>query len=265
MSSTGAALLLIGCFIVLATIEIAARRGAVTSPRDTAGRAVTNFGLGIIAMIGNGLPLLSRLGASVVAGDHGIGFAHRLSLGWPATFTITLLLQSLVAYWLHRLMHAAPWLWRIHRVHHADEHLDISTGLRNHPLELLIVAPASAAVILLIGAPVSVVIAVDTILFAAALWQHADFVLPSWLERRLRPIFVTPAMHRAHHLPDRRRHDANYGDFILVWDRLFGTLHAAPRRDEPVGLDHQRARPDHLIDQLCAPFERASRQPAAKS
>ena len=148
-------------------------------------------------------------------------------------------------------MHIVPWLWRIHRVHHADNAVDVSTSLRNHPLELVLIFPVSIAVILVVGASPTVVLAGQTIMVAASIWQHADIAAPR-AERVLASMLITPAIHRIHHSPERARHDSNFGDLITLWDRLFGTFKKSEGRGR-VGLDGQVARPDRLLEQIWSP------------
>lgn len=256
MSLSSVALLLLAtCFLCLAVLEALASRGTARNDSDTSGRAITNFGLALAVMLSTAFPSLTRMGASSVAADHDLGWAHIWSAGWLPTFVLTLILQSMAAYWVHRMFHAVPLFWRVHRVHHTDKHLDISTGLRNHPLELAVTIPVSIAVVMMIGAPISVVVAVDTLLFAGALWQHADLSLPPVLERGLGAVFVTPDLHRSHHVPERSVHDGNYGDIFILWDRLFGTARPKSPLGTRFGLDHQRARHDDLIGQLLAPLD----------
>ncbi|MEP6982573.1 MAG: sterol desaturase family protein [Sphingomicrobium sp.] len=105
--------------------------------------------------------------------------------------------------------------------------------------------------ILAIGAPPTGVIAAQTIMVAASIWQHADIELPR-LERILAPVLITPSIHRLHHSPERRVHDSNYGDLITLWDRLFGTFRPSKDRGR-VGLDGQVARSDGLLEQIWSP------------
>jgi sterol desaturase/sphingolipid hydroxylase (fatty acid hydroxylase superfamily) len=196
------------------------------------------------------------LGSSLLAQHLDIGLADHLRSSWTALFVLTVAAQTLVAYWTHRAMHAAPLFWRVHRVHHADTFVDVSTSLRHHPVELLVTAPATATVILLTGAPVSVVLASETFLVAATLWGHADIRLPHRLDRALGLVLVTPRLHRVHHSPERRFHDSNYGDTFTLWDRLFGTFSDEPQRMR-VGLDGQGDRADNLLDQVLSPLHAA--------
>jgi len=239
---------LAACFALLAVLEL--RHGA-SGPTSDGPRIATNFGIGILSM---GLTLVLPIGtvaAAVFAGSRGLGLGRLVPMPWPAMLVLLLLARSLANYGLHRLSHAWPPLWRLHRVHHADRAVDLSTALRNHPLELVPTLALAAVVIVLLAPPVPVVIAADAILFAATLWQHADIAAPAWLDC----IVATPALHRLHHSTRRAAHDRNYGDFLILWDRLFGS-YAAPADPGEFGLDQHRAEADHLLPQLASPFRR---------
>jgi sterol desaturase/sphingolipid hydroxylase (fatty acid hydroxylase superfamily) len=206
----------------------------------------------LVVLVGTVFPMAS-VAASELSERSGVGLTHHVALPWIAVLGVAIGAQTFAAYWVHRWMHGAPLLWRIHRVHHADSAVDVSTSLRNHPLELLVTLPVSALVTFVIGAPVSVVVAVQTIIVAAALWQHADIALPRRLDRALSRVIFTPRLHRLHHNPERAIHDSNFGELIILWDRLFGTLNLSETRGE-VGLEGQATRPDRLIDQICSPL-----------
>ncbi|MCA1654010.1 MAG: sterol desaturase family protein [Sphingomicrobium sp.] len=249
-----AALFLLIWFAAFAVAEACLARGAAIARGGGDGRLATNFGLTALILFGSAIMPLVGLGVLARGPQGGGGLMAVLGLGTVAIFLLTLLARTFVAYWVHRLVHAIPLLWRIHRVHHADDHVDISTSLRNHPLELLFAAPSATLVLLALGTPIALVVAVDTILFAAAIWQHADIPLPGRLERGLGAIFVTPGIHRLHHAPDRVLHDSNFGDILTVWDRLFGTFNPVSACAERVGLDGEAVRSDSFWGQLCAPF-----------
>jgi sterol desaturase/sphingolipid hydroxylase (fatty acid hydroxylase superfamily) len=193
------------------------------------------------------------IGAALAGNQLGLGLSHLISMPWLVVLAAALLAQTFVSYWIHRWMHRTTFLWRFHRVHHADSSVDVSTSLRNHPLELVVQVPASAMVIVLLGAPATAVIAMQVVLLFNKVWEHADVSLPEKIERRLSRVIFTPALHRLHHSPERSLHDTNYGELFILWDYLFGTLNRMPGR-RPVGLEAQVARPDRLIDQLCSPL-----------
>jgi sterol desaturase/sphingolipid hydroxylase (fatty acid hydroxylase superfamily) len=241
-------------FVALAVVETLQRDadpGGVNNDR-----LITNFGFSAAVLAIGGLIPLARISSSLAGEGWGVGLANLIAVPWIAIFAALLLLDSLAAYWAHRAMHAIPLLWRIHRVHHADSELDVSSSLRNHPLELIVTAPVSALVVLVVGAPLSVVVASQTLTFAAALWQHADIRLPKRAERMLAGVIITPRLHRLHHNPERVVHDTNFGESLVLWDWLFGTLNVSEGR-RPVGLEGQRARADRLLDQIWSPLQPA--------
>ena len=247
-------LALVGWFILLAVAE------AVAAPGDTRrregshdARLVTNFGLTAFNVAASALLPIAQITSSVVGDRLGLGVANIVPLPWIVTFALLFLLDSFAGYWVHRLMHAAPLLWRVHRVHHADRAVDVSTSLRNHPLEFLVTVPVSSVVVLLIGAPLSAVIAVQSIVVAATIWQHADIALPRRGDRVLARAIFTPRLHRLHHNPERAIHDTNFGESIILWDWLFGTLNRSDGR-RAVGLGDMEPRPDHLLEQLWSPL-----------
>ncbi|MEO7688225.1 MAG: sterol desaturase family protein [Sphingomonas sp.] len=245
------AVLLVTCFALLALVE-AIVPGPARSGGDS--RLFVNFSLGTINIaLSSALPV-STLAAAALAGASGIGFGHAVALPWIALFLLTLLARSFVTYWVHRLSHVVPLLWRLHRVHHGDRAVDVSTTLRNHPIELALTIPAAAATVLLLGPPISVVLAADTLLFALALWQHADIRTPA--EPLFGRLLVTPGLHRAHHSPDRADHDRNFGDAMILWDHLFGTYAVPVDRDSPVGLEEAMPGPERLIGLVTGRFRR---------
>lgn len=228
--------------------------------REGKGRLTTNFGLGILnALIFAALPL-STLLAAETARLHQLGLTHWLALPVWAAVALTLLIRSLANYGLHRAAHAVPLLWRMHRVHHCDTAVDLSTGLRHHPGEVLYVAILLAAIAILFGFSVPALAAYELAAAGFALWTHANLRLPYWAERGLGILFVTPALHHVHHSAAQAETDSNYGELLILWDRLFGTC----RRLDPgelrtvrfgLGDGHDEAAP-RLLAQLAAPLRR---------
>jgi sterol desaturase/sphingolipid hydroxylase (fatty acid hydroxylase superfamily) len=186
-------------------------------------RIPVNVAFGLInAGLAALLPLSTVLPAQWAAQQH-VGLLNLV--GAPLLFAAvaTVAIRSLATYGVHRLSHAVPLLWRIHRVHHIDTALDLSTGLRNHPLELGIVAPCLVAVTIGFGLEPRTLMVYEAIALPFALWTHANVRLRAGLDYRLRFLFVTPAMHHVHHSARRAETDSNYGDVFSLWDRLFGT------------------------------------------
>ena len=172
-------------------------------------------------------PLVAT-GAAVVAARHGVGLFHQLDWSAPVVFTASLLALDFAIWLQHVISHKVPLLWRLHRMHHADIDIDVTTGIRFHPVEIALSMLYKVAWVLALGAPVAAVVAFEVILNACALFNHANLALPAWLDRVLRAVIVTPDMHRVHHSIDPGEHDSNFGFNLSVWDRLFRTYLAAP-------------------------------------
>lgn len=246
-------LLFLVLFVTLALLErfFAARRAG----QESDARLLTNFGLGLGNAALAALVPLGALAAAGLAEAKGIGLFRLVALpGWAMLFALVVA-RSLASYLQHRASHIVPWLWRIHRVHHSDRQVDLSTGLRNHPAELLLSLLVAAAVTLALGPPLWVAVAAELILFAPALWTHVDLRLPEQADRLLRLVVVTPAMHLVHHSADRRQCDSNYGDLLSLWDRLFGSYSPPHVGVARIGLGAEEDRgADNLWRQLLRPL-----------
>jgi sterol desaturase/sphingolipid hydroxylase (fatty acid hydroxylase superfamily) len=145
-----------------------------------------------------------------------------------ATFLVALVLLDLAVYFQHVVFHAVPALWRLHRVHHADADYDVTTGLRFHPVEILLSLGIKCAVIAALGAPVLAVLVFEVLLNAASMFNHANARLPLVVDRWLRWFVVTPDMHRVHHSVVSDEMNSNFGFNLPWWDRLFGTYRGQP-------------------------------------
>ncbi|MEG3144156.1 sterol desaturase family protein [Sphingomonas sp. RT2P30] len=234
MSSVGFLAVLIALFALLALAEArwAARLGQDISDR----RLAFNFSIGLVNLtLGSILPI-SAVATAVVAERHGWGLLGLRAVPLPLAVLAMYLAHSLANYGLHRASHRFALLWRFHRLHHGDRALDLSTALRNHPVELVLGLFVASGTVLLLGvSPIAVAIA-DTILFAQNMCTHVNVRLPAELSRRLEWVFVTPGAHCVHHSDERALTDSNYGESVSWWDRLFGTW----RGTQPVariGLD----------------------------
>jgi sterol desaturase/sphingolipid hydroxylase (fatty acid hydroxylase superfamily) len=177
--------------------------------------------------------------------------------GW-LSLAVSLLALDLLIYGQHVAFHKIRPLWRIHRMHHADLDIDASTGVRFHPLEIVLSALLKLAAVLLLGPPASAVIAFEIILNGLAMFNHANVRLPIPLDAALRRVIVTPDMHRVHHSTDMREANTNFGFNLSVWDRLFATYKAQPDLGHlgmRIGLNIFRAREySRLFRMLAIPF-----------
>lgn len=204
------------------------------------------------------LPLLA-IGAALDAGSQGWGLFNRLD--WPAWVEIVLAVLVLdLAIWAqHLVTHKVPLFWRFHRVHHADRDMDVTTGFRFHPVEILASMGLKIGLVYLLGPSALAVLVFEILLSGTALFNHSNLAMPGWLDRVLRQVLVTPDMHRVHHSVHRAEHDSNYGFCLSLWDRIFRTYVPEPKAGHDamtVGLEWQDERPARLGWSLGLPFRR---------
>ncbi|MEM7472116.1 MAG: sterol desaturase family protein [Pseudomonadota bacterium] len=249
----------IGLFAVLATIEVFAPRRVLSQSKPR--RWTTNWGFTIantvmLNALALAMPLLA-VGAAIDAGASGWGLFHSLAL--PAWLEIALAILILdFAIWLqHLITHKIPFLWRLHRVHHADVDIDVTTAIRFHPVEIALSMGLKIGLVYLLGPAVIAVILFEIILNGTAMFNHSNIKLPIWVDRILRRIIVTPDMHRVHHSVDRAEHDSNYGFALSIWDQLFRTYIPQPEGGHngmKIGLEWQDERPTKLGWSMALPF-----------
>ena len=212
---------------------------------------------------------LAAVGIALEAAERGWGVFNVIAL--PAWLAVVLAVFALdfVIYLQHRLFHAMPWLWRLHRMHHADLEFDVTTGLRFHPLEILLSMGIKLVVVVALGAPALAVLIFEVVLNATAMFNHSNVRLPTRLDRLLRLVLVTPDMHRVHHSIVRRETDSNFGFNIPWWDRLLGTYRdqpAAGHLDMTIGLEDFRTAGDLRLDRmLLQPFRGTARGLASQA
>jgi sterol desaturase/sphingolipid hydroxylase (fatty acid hydroxylase superfamily) len=202
------------------------------------------------------LPVLA-VGAAVWAQGAGVGLLNMVALpGWLA-IVLALVILDLVIWAQHVAFHKLPVLWRLHRMHHADPHLDATSGLRFHPVEVLLSMVLKIGVVIAIGAPPVAVLLFEVILNGASIFNHANIRLPRGVERPLRWLLVTPEMHRIHHSDKRVEADSNYGFSVPWWDRLFGTYRAEPGPGHRFGIGAHGSTRDQWLDRLLVqPFRK---------
>lgn len=159
------------------------------------------------------------LAAAIQASRHGV--LNRIS--FPISFAIGFAALDLTNYVSHRIFHSVGLLWRIHKVHHTETDLDLTTGFRFHPLEGILSQACQLVVIALMGVPPSAVIFVSLAVVVQDFFTHANLRFPETADRFLRWLIVTPAMHRVHHSDQMKEQNGNFATIFSVWDRLFGT------------------------------------------
>ncbi len=211
---------------------------------------------------------LVAVGAALVASERGWGFFNVVDIPLWLSMAGSVLILDLIIYFQHRLFHRVPWLWRLHRMHHADLEFDVTTGLRFHPLEILISMGIKLLAVTLLGAPAVSVIIFEVILNATSMFNHGNVHLSERLDRRLRLLLVTPDMHRVHHSIVRRETDSNFGFSVPWWDRLFGTYIDQPTGGHDtmvIGIEQFRRPSDlQLGRMLLQPFKNSVRHKGQK-
>jgi sterol desaturase/sphingolipid hydroxylase (fatty acid hydroxylase superfamily) len=198
----------------------------------------------------------AAVGVALMASDRGFGLLHLLGwTGWLAGLSGFVILD-LVIYGQHVVFHKVPWLWRLHRMHHADLDIDVTTGVRFHPVEILLSMLIKMATVALLGIPAGAVVAFEVVLNATSMFNHSNAAMPAWLDRVVRLLVVTPDMHRVHHSVVRAETDSNFGFNLPWWDRLFGTYRSAPAAGHdgitiglPIFRDRRELRLDRLLTQ----------------
>jgi sterol desaturase/sphingolipid hydroxylase (fatty acid hydroxylase superfamily) len=251
----------LGLFTLFAVIEAYAPRRPRTQPRSR--RWFTNWGIVILdtitlRLLALALPLLA-VGAALDAQANGWGLMHSLDVPLWLAVVATVLIFDFAIWAQHLITHKIPILWRLHRVHHADRDMDVTTAIRFHPVEIALSMLLKIGLVYLLGPPAIGIVLFEIILNGTAMFNHANIRLPIWLDAMVRQVLVTPDMHRVHHSIHRCEHDSNYGFALSIWDRMFGTYIPQPdagHDDMTVGLEWQDDRPSKLGWSLGLPFRR---------
>jgi sterol desaturase/sphingolipid hydroxylase (fatty acid hydroxylase superfamily) len=166
---------------------------------------------------------LSGIALALIMRVSSRGALNRVSIPYWAKFAIGIAALDFAAYASHRVFHAVAPLWCVHRVHHSETSLDLTTGLRFHPYEALLVQGFFLVVIALLGLPPAAVALAGLAVIVQDFFTHANLRFPASADHWLRLLFVTPAMHRVHHSEDVSEQNTNFGTIFSLWDRLFGT------------------------------------------
>ena len=241
-----------GVFALLALWELAAPRRNQDIGR--AWRWPNN--LGVVVLDSIVLRLIfptAAVGMAIFAEERDWGFLNAVTLpGW-AKIVLAFLALDLAIYLQHVLFHAVPALWRLHRMHHADLEFDVTTGVRFHPVEIVLSMLIKFAVVAALGAPALAVLIFEVMLNATSMFSHGNIRIPPAIDRWLRWIVVTPDMHRVHHSIERQETDSNFGFNLPWWDRLFGTYRPAPAAGHDgmvIGIPQFRDKRELRLDRM---------------
>ncbi|MDG2278434.1 MAG: sterol desaturase family protein [Pseudomonadales bacterium] len=238
--------------ITIAVLEVIYPRRIMRIPKGLRWRA--NIGISIVNQLLTRLIMpLSATALAILCAERGWGLLHQFTLPSIFEFVGAIVCLDLIIYWQHRLYHLIPVLWRFHCMHHTDTEFDVTTGIRFHPVSILLSAFIKLGAVLLLGPSALAVAVFEILLNATSLFNHSNLSLPVTFDQRVRGLLVTPDMHRVHHSirPDEQNH--NFGFNFPWWDHLFGSYQAQPSEahtDACIGLDQFRGSSEVRIRKL---------------
>jgi len=232
--------------------EVATPRRRQEIPRVL--RWTNNLSLVVIdtAILRLTFPVLA-VGLAGIAEANGWGLFNVVDLPLWVAVIAAILMLDLAIYLQHIVFHAVPGLWRLHRMHHADLEFDATTGLRFHPVEIVLSMAVKLVLVVAIGAPAVAVLAFEVILNAASIFNHSNISLPPAVDRVMRLFLVTPDMHRVHHSVEPRETNSNFGFSVPWWDRMFGTYLAQPAKGHlgmEIGIEQFRTPRELWLDRM---------------
>ena len=216
-----------GIFAVVGFWELLLPRRPLTTSK--AARWFSNLAITFLnpAMVHVVFPIMP-VGAALLAQKSGWGVLNNMDLPYWFQVAGGVMVLDLTIYLQHVMFHTIPVFWRLHMMHHTDLDFDVTTGLRFHPIEMILSMGIKLSVVVLIGAPPLAVLLFEVLLNATSMFNHGNIRLPLRIDRKLRLLVVTPDMHRVHHSVTIRETNSNFGFNLPWWDRLLGTY-----RDQP--------------------------------
>jgi|TARA_B110000967_G_scaffold209821_1_gene267871 sterol desaturase/sphingolipid hydroxylase (fatty acid hydroxylase superfamily) len=248
-------------FVIIGLWEYIAPRRSLLLKKTS--RWIINFSLIVLSAIATRIFIPFTVASLALFAEHNqIGVFNNLSLPYVVAVALSLLLMDLLIYAQHVVFHHNKLFWRLHKVHHIDHEIDVTTALRFHPLEIVFSAFIKGAAVLLLGVPLLAVIAFEVLLNLTAMFNHGNIHLPSRLDKWLRMIIVTPDMHRVHHSTLGKETNCNFGFNLPWWDMLFKTYRDQPENGHlkmSIGLNEYRdPSTNGLLTLLTIPFKRNS-------
>jgi sterol desaturase/sphingolipid hydroxylase (fatty acid hydroxylase superfamily) len=242
----------LGILVAMAIWEVAAPRRRREIPRLI--RWSNNLGVVVIdtILVRLTFPVVA-VGLAVTAEAQGWGLFNIFDVPFWLAFLLSVLALDLAIYLQHVMFHAVPALWRLHRMHHADLEFDVSTGLRFHPVEILLSMGIKLAVVAALGPPALAVLVFEVLLNATSMFNHSNIRIPAAIDRVLRLVVVTPDMHRVHHSIVPHETNSNFGFNLPWWDRLLGTYRPQPREGHEsmtIGIEQFRTTRDLWLDRM---------------
>ncbi|MBS1652542.1 MAG: sterol desaturase family protein [Bacteroidetes bacterium] len=135
-------------------------------------------------------------------------------------WTVLIIAEDFMFYWLHRIDHFCRFFWAVHVTHHSSEEFNLTVGFRSSVFQPLY------RFIYFIPLALFGFRAID-IMFAYSATQIFGILVHTQTINKLgvlEYIFVTPSHHRVHHASNVRYLDKNMGMMLIIWDKLFGTF-----------------------------------------
>ena len=228
----------LGTLAVMFLWQSISPRRKLSAPRLR--RWSANLGIVVISSVLISLLRLAPVSIAIFAATEDIGIFHMLNVPFGISIVLGIMLLDLIIYAQHVFFHKVPFFWRFHKMHHTDLDIDVTTGLRFHPIEILLSVIIKIAAVLIFGINPIAVFIFEVMLNAAAMFNHANAKIQKTIDKYLRLLIVTPDMHRVHHSVHREETDSNFGFNVPWWDRLFGTYIAQPKdrhQKMKIGLD----------------------------
>jgi sterol desaturase/sphingolipid hydroxylase (fatty acid hydroxylase superfamily) len=221
--------------------------------------AAVNFTLTVLHLIIHTFLAIIIIKLSDWCSANQFGVVQWLQTGTLATVLLTILIVDFFGGWLvHIVEHKLKLLWRFHVIHHADNNVDVTTGLRHHPVESVVRGIFFFIGIVVCGAPMYAVMIYQTLLVFFTAFEHANISLPKWLDNAMSYFFISPNMHKVHHHWKQPYTDSNYGAIISIWDRLFGTYKYLDKQQLRYGIDkdYPNEKDENILLLLKKPFEK---------
>jgi len=242
----------LGILFAMAAWEVAAPRRRQEIPRLL--RWTNNLGLVVIdtILVRLTFPIVA-VGLALLAEERGWGLLNVFGVPTWLAFVASVIALDLAIYLQHVMFHAVPALWRLHRMHHADLEFDVTTGLRFHPIEIVLSMGIKIAVVAALGPPAVAVLVFEVLLNATAMFNHSNVRIPQGMDRILRWIVVTPDMHRIHHSIHPSETNSNFGFNLPWWDKLLGTYRPQPKEGHDsmtIGIEQFRTGRDLWLDRM---------------
>lgn len=200
---------------------------------------------------------LSLIAVATHAGQNGWGLFNAVNLPDVLTILFCIVVLDFAIYCQHVATHRWNLLWRLHKVHHADHDMDVTTAIRFHPLELVLSLLYKSLLVVLLGVPVLAVLIFELLLFVGPAFNHSNLAIPEWLDKKMRLVIATPDVHRTHHSTKINEQNTNYGFFLIWWDKLFGTYTETPSEGHvamQIGLQDPSQSCEKVDEMLIAPF-----------